>query len=87
MDPDLIATAMDQARRQCEDNPPNGRERSSPAAQAVVYAQPTAPDAHGFVAIGELHEPARARLGIVLLHQATGSVRLTWTTDAAARLA
>jgi hypothetical protein len=83
MDPELIATAMDQARRQCEHHPPDGGDRSASAAQAVVYAQPTAPDAHGFVAIGELHEPARARLGIVLLHQATGAVRLTWACAAA----
>jgi hypothetical protein len=85
MDPELIATVMDQARQQLADDAPHGRDRSASDVQAVGYAPPTAPDAHGFVAIGELHEPARGRLGIVLWHPATGSVRLTWAADAAER--
>jgi len=79
MDQDRIAAAMDQAWRQLTDAPHAG---AGAIITAVIYDRPTAPDAHGFVAIGELREPARERIGVVLLHPATGSIRLTWAAAA-----
>jgi hypothetical protein len=48
------------------------------AVQAVIYAEPRGPDAHGFLAIGELQDQLWRRTGLVLLHAATNSVRVTW---------
>jgi len=48
------------------------------AVQAVIYAEPSGPDAQGFLAIGELQDQLWDRTGLVLLHSATNSVRLTW---------
>ena len=81
MDPDLIATALAHARQRIADDPPAGS--SCLAVQAIGYARPTSPDAHGFVAIGELHDRARARLAIVVWHPDTAAVRFTWTASAA----
>jgi len=77
MDRDRIMAAMDQAWRQFA---ADGHGRAGAFGPAVIYDHPTTPDAHGFVAIGELADPRHARTGIVLLHPATGSVRLTWAT-------
>jgi hypothetical protein len=82
MDPDLIVTALARARQRIADDPPAGSPW--PPVQAISYARPTRPDAHGFVAIGELHDRARARLAIVVWHPDTAAVRVTWTAPGAA---
>jgi hypothetical protein len=88
MDPEQIALAMAHARQLIADDPPPPSDPARRlATEAIVYALPTLPDTHGFVAIGELPDPARSRTAVVLLHPATGSVRLTWATDVAARSA
>jgi hypothetical protein len=84
MDRERITAAMDQVWRQFA---ADRHAPTDPTLPAVIYDPPRAPDVHGFVAIGELQDRGRERTGIVLLHQATGSVRLTWTTDAATRSA
>ena len=48
------------------------------ALRPVLYAEPTGPDAHGFLAVGEIHDRLRRRTGLVLLHPATHSVRVSW---------
>jgi hypothetical protein len=81
VDRDRIAAALAHAREHLADDAHAATARRRDGAGDRLRA-PDAPDADGFVAIGELHDPMRERTGDVLRRPATGSVRLIWTSDA-----
>ena len=91
MDVARIAAAMAMALQQSHDESRGSLSFAFPDAwldagvRAVAYDQPTGPDPHGFLAIGEVQDRPSSRTGFVLLHPATESVRITWVNDAAPR--